>query len=174
MTITKEQMLHRLEIIRNECRGDDFECGACKWDAECDEIEALVESSGEKESNENKEAGVVGKAPTGGADKATSASAPSPAPTIKKDLTVGPSVEEAMETVKMALDGLDPFFPLDVEAAFSVLKAALRPKVVSGEWVDDLSARIDKIQFVTCPNDATLDTVERTIDELGIVVEEKP
>ena len=60
------------------------------------------------------------------------------------------------------------------DAALAVVRAALRPKVVSREWVDDLSARIDKIQFVTCPNDATLDTVERTIDELGIEVGEKP
>jgi len=64
--------------------------------------------------------------------------------------------------------------PEECRKVLAVIKAALRPKVVSREWVDDLSARIDKIQFVTCPNDATHDTVERTIDELGIVVGEKP
>ena len=87
--------------------------------------------------------------------------APSPAPLPKE-------VEEAMEKIITRLEGRD----CSEEIVF--IKAALRPKVASREWVDDLSARIDKIQFVTCPNDATRDTVERTIDELGYVVGDKP
>jgi len=45
--ISKEQMLERLEMVRAECRGnygDGFDCGACKFDAECDAIHALIES----------------------------------------------------------------------------------------------------------------------------------
>jgi len=71
--ITKERKLNRLEALRAECRfaggdEDECECGACEHEDECDAIESLIESS---------------------------VPAPSPTLTIKQDLTVGPSVEEA-------------------------------------------------------------------------------
>jgi hypothetical protein len=56
--------------------------------------------------------------------------APSPAPTIKKDLTV--EAEEAMEKIITRLEGRGCSEEIDV------IKAALRPKVVSRGWVGEL------------------------------------
>ena len=213
--ISKGQMRTRLAVINDHYKETMFRdglppLGIQAHDAQVAAIRSLIESSGDKEQETDPFlSNLYGVK-----------SAPSPAPTIKKDVTVGPSiperikelmvyvahwqttrdmkkfpwteedkkafgevlcilqrslpvplpkeVEEAMEKIITRLEGRD----CSEEIVF--IKAALQPKVVSREWVDDLSARIDKIQFVTCPNDATLDTVERTIDELGIEVGEKP
>jgi len=55
--ISKERKLERFEMVRAECRGhygDGFDCGACKFDVECDAIEDLIESSpsGDKTSGD--------------------------------------------------------------------------------------------------------------------------
>ena len=148
MNITKEQMLKWLWDKQIEAddlmEGDEFNMVVA--------IRALIESS-------------VPTVLVLDDEHAIDLSAPSPAPTIKKDLRVGPSVEEAMETVKLALDGLDPFFPLDVEAAFSVLKAALRPKVVSREWIRK------RADWAGCLG---VTDVAGILRELGIEVEETP
>ena len=112
--------------------------------------------------------------------------APSPAPLPKE-------VEEAMDRLSHCVNNAHHIDPLqylepvpgaeaDVELqkkclaldweALAVIKAVLRPRVVTRKWAKKLSTRINKIQFITCPNDATLDTVERTTDELGIEVSE--
>jgi len=154
---------------------------------------ALIESSGDKASGPAKKIKIAYYAsvcpqcgwPTERTDvlvlddeHAIDLSAPSPAPTIKKDLTVGPTpkeVEEAMGRVKSIISGwsFHTGFPSEEGlAALAVIKAVLRPRVVTRKWAKKLSTRINKIQFITCPNDATLDTVERTTDELGIEVSE--
>ena len=64
------------------------------------------------------------------AEEITGQAAPSPAPTIKKDLTV--EVEEAMEKIITRLEGRGCSEEIDV------IKAALRPKVVSRDVVKDI------------------------------------
>jgi len=95
---------------------------------ECAAIRSLIESSGDKEQETDPFlSNLYGVK-----------SAPSPAPTIKKDLTVG--VEEAMDTARKAIESL-PTNSLCVTLrdmgldALAIIQAALRPKVVSREWI---------------------------------------
>jgi hypothetical protein len=125
MNPTKEQMLKWLDRHG--------------WTAESipivDAIRALIESSGDKEQETDPFlSNLYGVK-----------SAPSPAPTIKQDLTVGPSVEEAIKCMEQnAPWGYDDDGPQERQehethmAALAVLKAALRPKVVSRGWVGEL------------------------------------
>ena len=157
--MNRKEMLHDLEAAYELGFGAEFMEGRPEKRKTFLAIRSLIESSGDTEETDPFLSNLYGVK-----------SAPSPAPTIKKDLTVGPSVEEAMETVKMALDGLDPFFPLDVEAAFSVLKAALRPKVVSREWVGELV----EVARWGDKDGGYARVKSRLCSELGIVVGEKP
>jgi len=172
--ITKEQMLQTLEETDRDLANWPDPMG---WLAEKRKvlraIRSLIESSGDK----------------------ASVPAPSPAPAIKKDLTVGPSpelkqivdylttprppaplpkeVEEAMfilhETVYQGYGFSDR-----VEKAEAVIKAALRPKVVSREWFNELTVAImyhhgtDETQGIIQP------VAKGILREKGIVVEEKP
>jgi len=154
--ITKEQMLQTLEETDRDLANWPDPMG---WLAEKRKvlraIRSLIESSGDK----------------------ASVPAPSPAPAIKKDLTVGPSpelkqivdylttprppdplpkeVEEAMGRMAVAIHEAGLYRHLlvkraiastyttalvekdfdDDQSALAVIKSALRPKVVSREWV---------------------------------------
>ena len=107
----------------------------------------------------------------------------SPAPTIKKDLTV--EVEEAMGKIENLLGGFGPnvfrdefgrriHYPRDTMAALAVIQAALRPKVVSREWFNELTVAImyhhgtDETQGIIQP------VAKGMLREKGIVVGEKP
>ena len=94
-----------------------------QWSKKDDEIrtylERLIESSGDKEQETDPFlSNLYGVK-----------SAPSPAPTIKKDLTVGPSVEEAMEILTHAVISERPRSIIEIThggTALAVIKAALR------------------------------------------------
>ena len=95
--------------------------------------------------------------------------APSPAPLPKE-------VEEAMETIRLRLNDLHimegddrAYIPGD-DAAFSVLKAALRPKVVSREWLVETAREITHLGGRLL--DEEIPYFLKRLRELGIEVEE--
>ena len=97
--------------------------------------------------------------------------APSPAPTIKKDLTVAPlpaEVEEAMDTLRVfGMSGASetgdiPASEREILAALAIIQAALRPKVVSREWVVAM-AEVERLKE-DC--DRTADVVVEQMEEL--------
>ena len=103
-----------------------------------------------------------------------------PAPTIKKDLTVDPSVEEAIKCMEQnAPLGYDDDGPQERQehethmAAIAVIKAALRPKVVSREWVAWFVKTIFDMRDkgVSFPIEGAAETM---LQSQGIEVGEKP
>jgi len=132
------------------CEMTTVKCWGCGTVFDIEQSFHLVESSGDKASAQEE-----GKVTPSGSEIISDADArrllsdagyfrteddipaPSPAPLPKE-------VEEAMETIRLRLNDLHimegddrEYIPGD-DAAFSVLKAALRPKVVSREWVGEL------------------------------------
>jgi len=202
--MNRKEMLHDLEAAYELGFGAEFMEGRPEKRKTFLAIRSLIESSGEKASGNTPHPlsklaeNMIDMTPEQqmAADdclKDLIRDAPFPAPTIKKDVTVGPSiperikelmvyvahwqttrdmkkfpwteedkkafgevlrilqrslpaplpkeVEEAMETIRLRLNDLHimegddrEYIPGD-DAAFSVLKAALKPKVVSREWI---------------------------------------
>ena len=149
-----------------------------QWSKKDDEIrtylERLIESSGDKEQETDPFlSNLYGVK-----------SAPSPAPTIKKDLTVG--VEEAMDTARKAIESL-PTNSLCVTLrdmgldALAIIQAALRPKVVTKVRLAVMATEILRLAPPMDSMDRQVLFIEQVrnylavhLRELGIEVGEKP
>ena len=99
-----------------------------------------------------------------------------PCPTIKQDLMVGPSVEEAMAIISEALEQMPSDDGNDkdelycrADDALAVIKAALRPKVLTreelAEWIEYSGSGLMSWR---------VDFISHKLREKGIEVEEKP
>jgi len=164
MNITKEQMLEHWKESGCGCGADYmYECDICR------EIKNLIESSGDRASVTDekvifKEGDEVWSPGTGPA--VVVKSAPSPAPTIKQDLTVGPK-----EAMRWLVD-MEKYWSVNDHdgVCIVVIKAALRPKVVSREWVEELA----EVARWGDKDGGYARVKSRLCSELGIVVGEKP
>ena len=220
MNITKEQMLERIREWKGAFdthpdKMDEWSLCFMEDYKVYDAIRSLIESSSPSGNKaEGDKGGMTAKVtyvsecpqcglPTTRADilvlddehaiDLSAPSAPSPAPTIKQDLTVGPSeVEEAMGKIENLLGGFGPnvfrdefgrriHYPRDTMAALAVIRAALTATIkppltvtqttkVTREWVSwFVKTLFDmKMRGVTFPVEGAAETM---LQSVGIEVE---